>query len=91
MQPIFAPQNHTNQSIFNQGRNARSAHPQVHLIRHIQRPGEFIITLTNGYHSGFNSGFNTNEAVNVAPENWLEIFPKQKVLLISFANVNQIM
>lgn len=45
----------------------------------MQLPGQFIITLPSGYHCGFNAGFNTNEAVNFAPDNWLEIFPRQKV------------
>lgn len=55
----------------------------MRLTRHVQRPGEFIITLTNGYHTGFNAGFNTNEAVNFAPDNWLETFPKQKVRVLT--------
>lgn len=66
----------------------REEMPDIPIYKHIQRPGEFIITLTNGYHTGFNAGFNTNEAVNFAPDNWLEIFPKQKVRLTSSASAS---
>jgi hypothetical protein len=51
----------------------------IYLIyRYAQYPGEFIVTFSNGYHTGFNSGFNTNEAVNFVNESWLEELPKQR-------------
>lgn len=36
----------------------------IKVYRTIQNPGEIIITLPEGYHSGFSTGFNTAEAVN---------------------------
>ena len=42
----------------------------------MQRPGEFIITLSSAYHSGFNFGFNIAEAVNFCTPEWLSDFPK---------------
>ena len=51
---------------------------KVKLIRQIQRPGEFIITLSSSYHSGFNFGFNIAEAVNFCTPDWLPVFPKLK-------------
>lgn len=53
----------------------------------MQYPGEFIITFSNGYHTGFNSGFNTNEAVNFVNESWLEELPKQRYCKCQSNNV----
>lgn len=36
----------------------------IEVYKAVQNPGEIIITLPEGYHSGFNSGFNIAEAVN---------------------------
>ena len=47
-------------------------------MRHIQRPGEFIVTLSSAYHTGFNFGFNIAEAVNFCTPEWLPLFPKFK-------------
>lgn len=53
----------------------------------MQYPGEFIVTFSNGYHTGFNSGFNTNEAVNFVTEAWLEELPKQRYCKCQSNNV----
>ena len=37
-----------------------------------QRPGQFVVTFPKAYHAGFNHGFNFNEAVNYAPQNWVQ-------------------
>jgi len=42
----------------------------------MQKPGEFIITLSSAYHTGFNFGFNIAEAVNFCTHDWLPMFPK---------------
>ncbi|XP_068319485.1 lysine-specific demethylase JMJ18-like [Pyrus communis] len=46
----------------------RSEGVPVH--RAVQHSGEFVLTLPRAYHSGFNCG--CNEAMNVAPVDWLE-------------------
>lgn len=38
-----------------------------------QQPGEFVVTMCGGYHSGFNYGFNCAEAVNFAVNNWITL------------------
>jgi hypothetical protein len=36
----------------------------IKVYKAVQNPGDFIITLPKGYHSGFSTGFNMSEAVN---------------------------
>ncbi|KAL7322285.1 hypothetical protein PS15p_211925 [Mucor circinelloides] len=36
-----------------------------------QRPGEFVVTYPQAYHSGFNHGFNLCETVNFADSSWI--------------------
>jgi hypothetical protein len=38
----------------------------IKVYKTIQKPGELIVTLPKGYHSGFSLGFNISEAVNFA-------------------------
>jgi len=42
--------------------------PVYHLV---QNPGEFVVTLPQGFHSGFSHGYNNAEAVNLALPGWL--------------------
>lgn len=44
--------------------------PELSITKICQNPGEFVITLNSGYHSGFNMGFNIAEAVNFATPDW---------------------
>ena len=41
------------------------------IVRGVQQPGEFVITLSRAYHWGFYHGFSIGEAVNFAPPSWL--------------------
>jgi len=43
----------------------------VPVCRAVQQPGEFVVTLPQGYHAGFSHGFNTAEAVNFMLHDWL--------------------
>ncbi len=52
--------------------------PEISLTKIVQNPGEFVITMGSGYHSGFNFGFNIAEAVNFATPDWLPDYPKFK-------------
>lgn len=36
----------------------------IKVFKAIQNPGEIILTLPKGYHTGFSTGFNIGEAVN---------------------------
>jgi histone demethylase JARID1 len=36
----------------------------IEVYKAIQNPGEIILTLPKGYHTGFSTGFNIGEAVN---------------------------
>lgn len=52
--------------------------PPVFLKKHkipvyqlVQHPGEFVVTLPQGFHSGFSHGYNNAEAVNLALPGWL--------------------
>lgn len=40
--------------------------------RVIQRPGEFVLSFSGGYHQGINFGFNRAEAINFGTERWLQ-------------------
>jgi len=44
----------------------------IEVFKAVQNPGEIIITLPEGYHTGFSTGFNIAEAVNFSTLNWLE-------------------
>lgn len=43
----------------------------IPVCRALQEPGQFIVTLPQGYHAGFSHGFNTAEAVNFMIHDWL--------------------
>jgi len=43
----------------------------VPVCRAVQEPGQFVVTLPQGYHAGFSHGFNTAEAVNFMLHDWL--------------------
>lgn len=47
----------------------------IKYTRHIQRPGEIMITTYKAYHFGFNTGFNVCEAMNIASPKFLGIYP----------------
>jgi hypothetical protein len=38
----------------------------INVYRVIQKPGEIILTLPKGYHTGFSTGYNMSEAVNLS-------------------------
>lgn len=40
-----------------------------------QREGEIIVTFPGAYHQGFNQGLNISEAVNIATDSWLDLYP----------------
>lgn len=46
----------------------------IKVYRTVQKPGEIIVTLPKGYHSGFSTGFNIAEAVNFSVKNNFLIF-----------------
>ena len=43
----------------------------VNVVRTVQHPGEFIITMPRAYHGGFSLGFNIAEACNFALTEWI--------------------
>ena len=43
----------------------------VRVVHAVQRPGQFIVTLPQGYHTGFSHGHNVAEAVNFVLPDWL--------------------
>lgn len=43
----------------------------ITVYRGEQKPGEFIVTFPESYHSGFSTGFNIAEACNFAIESWV--------------------
>lgn len=45
----------------------------IQVYRTIQRPGEIIVTMPCGYHSGFSTGFNLGEAVNFTVSYFINI------------------
>lgn len=47
----------------------------IRFARIIQNPGEYIVSLAGGYHSGFNCGWNEAESINFGSERWLQLFP----------------
>ena len=44
----------------------------VNVMRTLQQPGEFIVTLPGSYHAGFSTGLNVGEAVNFAHGDWIK-------------------
>lgn len=44
--------------------------------RVVQRPNEFIISFSGGYHAGFNCGLNKAEAINFGTTRWLKFYPE---------------
>ncbi|KAJ8599303.1 hypothetical protein CTAYLR_008838 [Chrysophaeum taylorii] len=44
---------------------------QVPVFRLVQKPGMFVVTYPQAFHSGFSYGFNCGEAVNFATSNWI--------------------
>ncbi|XP_055307723.1 uncharacterized protein LOC129571875 [Sitodiplosis mosellana] len=48
----------------------------IGFTRIIQYPGQYVITLSGGYHQGFNAGFNLAEAVNFGSNRWIQFLPK---------------
>lgn len=40
----------------------------------IQKPGQFVVSLSGVYHSGFNLGFNKAEAINFGTASSVEKF-----------------
>lgn len=44
--------------------------------RVVQRPNEYILSFSGGYHAGFNCGLNQAEAINFGSERWLKFFPE---------------
>lgn len=51
---------------------------QHSLFQIVQYPGEFVISLSGGYHMGFNCGLNKAEAINFASNRWLKFYKNFK-------------
>lgn len=54
--------------------NIQFIYYHLYFIQIIQYPGEFVISLSGGYHAGFNTGLNISESVNFGSQRWVENF-----------------
>lgn len=48
----------------------------IKFTRHVQYPGEIIITLYGAYHFGFNAGYNVSESINIASPKFIDFYNK---------------
>lgn len=56
-----------------------------HEFQLVQYPGEFVLSLTGGYHSGVSCGLNCAESVNFGSEKFLKSFDKFKLCQCPFS------